>query len=125
MKDRTYEKAMVLICLLLGLLIILISIPKKQIIETKKTEFIGQHINYANLQQTPMISIDKMNLDRVDLIKIDVEGMEMEALNGAKDTIRTAKPHLIIEKIKSLVLCQVSSIPYKLTIFEYFHVFID
>jgi len=72
-----------------------------EIIETKKTEFIGQHINYANLQQTPMISIDKMNLDRVDLIKIDVEGMEMEALNGAKDTIRTTKPHLIIEKIKS------------------------
>ena len=72
-----------------------------EIIETKNNEFIGQQINYKNLQQTQMMSIDEMKLTRVDLIKIDIEGMEIQALNGAKDTIRTAKPHLIIEKIKS------------------------
>jgi FkbM family methyltransferase len=72
-----------------------------EIIETKNNEFIGQQINYKNLQQTQMISIDEMKLTRVDLIKIDIEGMEIEALNGAKDTIGRTKPHLIIEKIKS------------------------
>jgi hypothetical protein len=48
-----------------------------------------------------MVSIDEMKLARVDLIKIDIEGMEMDALNGAKDTIRRTKPYLLIEKIKS------------------------
>lgn len=72
-----------------------------EIRETKSNEFIGQQINYNNLQDTQMVSIDEMKLARVDLIKIDIEGMEMDALNGAKDTIIKAKPNLIIEKIKS------------------------
>jgi len=72
-----------------------------EIRETKNNEFIGQQINYDNVQDTQMVSIDEMKLARVDLIKIDVEGMEMDALNGAKDTIRRTKPYLLIEKIKS------------------------
>lgn len=73
-----------------------------EIRETKNNEFIGQQINYVdNLQDTQMISIDEMNLDRVDLIKIDIEGMEVDALNGAKETIKRAKPNLIIERVKS------------------------
>ena len=75
-----------------------------EIIETKNNEFIGQQINYKNLQQTQMISIDEMRLTRVDLIKIDIEEMEMEALHGAKDTIRKNKPHLIIEKLNRMNL---------------------
>lgn len=54
-----------------------------------------------NTRITPMISIDSMNLPRVDLIKIDIEGMEIEALEGASHTIQKSKPQLIIEKIKS------------------------
>jgi FkbM family methyltransferase len=72
-----------------------------EIRETKNNEFIGQQINYNNLQYTQMISIDEMKLNRVDLIKIDIEGMEVDALNGAKETIKRAKPNLIIERVKS------------------------
>jgi FkbM family methyltransferase len=43
------------------------------------------------------IPIDDMELARVDLIKIDVEGMEMRVLAGAKRTISTHRPILWIE----------------------------
>ncbi|NLC24870.1 MAG: FkbM family methyltransferase [Oxalobacter sp.] len=74
-----------------------------EIRKTESTEYIGQVINYAEEHTllTPMISIDSMNLPRVDLIKIDIEGMEMEALEGAASTISKSKPQLLIEKIKS------------------------
>lgn len=66
------------------------------------TEYIGQVIDYSEscLQTTRMITIDSLTLNRVDLIKFDIEGMEIEALAGAKDTISKTMPQLIIEKVK-------------------------
>jgi len=73
-----------------------------EIRKKSNTENIGQVVDYSEqkLQQTKMISIDSLNLKRVDLIKFDIEGMEMEALTGAIDTITYKKPQLIIEKVK-------------------------
>ncbi|WP_130471253.1 FkbM family methyltransferase [Candidatus Magnetaquicoccus inordinatus] len=67
------------------------------------TEFIGQPINYApeSLQRTQMIAIDDWQLPRLDLLKIDIEGMEMEALAGARQTIARCRPYMMIEKIKT------------------------
>lgn len=67
------------------------------------TEFIGQEIDYSeeNCAKIKMTSIDQLNLKRLDFIKIDIEGMEMEALIGAEKSIAQYKPLLIIEKIKS------------------------
>jgi len=67
------------------------------------TEYIGQEIDYTeeNCVRTQMTSIDKLNLKRLDFIKIDIEGMEMEALVGGEKTINEFKPILMIEKIKS------------------------
>lgn len=39
----------------------------------------------------------QLGLDRVDLIKIDVEGFEMEVLMGAEHTLREFRPTLYIE----------------------------
>ncbi len=44
----------------------------------------------------PMITIDSMKLDDVDLIKIDVEGYEMEVLKGAVNTLEGVT-YLMIE----------------------------
>lgn len=44
-----------------------------------------------------MVSIDSMGLPRVDLIKIDVEGMEPDVLEGARDVITRNKPYLFVE----------------------------
>lgn len=41
--------------------------------------------------------IAENNIDRVDVIKIDIEGYEMHALRGAKGLIRKFKPKLFIE----------------------------
>jgi hypothetical protein len=38
----------------------------------------------------------------VDLIKIDIEGMEMEALEGARQLIEKCHPILLIEQIKTV-----------------------
>jgi hypothetical protein len=46
------------------------------------------------------MTIDSSGLDRIDLIKIDIEGMELEAFSGAIATIRKHKPVLFIETIK-------------------------
>lgn len=64
-------------------------------------EFIGQHIDYTRTQKVPLISIDSLGLSRIDYIKIDCEGMELEVLNGALQSIKHAKPILQIEIIKS------------------------
>ena len=44
----------------------------------------------------PMITIDSLGLGDVDLIKIDVEGYEMEVLKGAEKTLKSVS-YLMIE----------------------------
>lgn len=71
--------------------------------KSDKTEFIGQSVDYSagNLRPVRGISIDSLNLPRIDFIKIDIEGMEMEALAGATRSIADNKPVLLIETIKT------------------------
>lgn len=47
--------------------------------------------------QLDIVALDDMNLNNVDLIKIDVEGMAMEVLKGAQKTIVRNKPILFVE----------------------------
>lgn len=44
-----------------------------------------------------LITIDSLNLKNVSLIKIDVEGMEDDVLEGARETILRNKPIIFIE----------------------------
>jgi FkbM family methyltransferase len=71
--------------------------------KSQNTAFIGQPIDYseANLRPVQGISIDSLKLPRIDFIKIDIEGMEMEALAGAAQSIANNKPALLIETIKA------------------------
>lgn len=72
-----------------------------EIRQTATTEFIGQEIDYGRTQSTRMIAIDDLGLTRLDFIKIDIEGMEMEALRGARATIAACRPQMLIERIKA------------------------
>ena len=45
---------------------------------------------------TKICTIDSLNLDNIDLIKIDVEGFEMEVLKGATETIKNVQ-YIMIE----------------------------
>ena len=44
-----------------------------------------------------MIAIDNLNLPACHMIKIDVEGMEKEVLDGARQTITRFRPYLYVE----------------------------
>lgn len=58
------------------------------------------HNNGGESLQVTTVSIDDLvkekNLAKVDFIKMDVEGAELNALKGAEQTIRTFKPRLAI-----------------------------
>jgi FkbM family methyltransferase len=69
--------------------------------QTAKSEFIGQAINAERNQRVRMLTIDSLDLKRLDFIKIDVEGMELEALAGGRNTIMKHKPVMLIESIKT------------------------
>lgn len=65
-------------------------------------ENIGQPIDYTqNLIPTPLVTIDHLALPRIDLLKIDVERMENEVLEGAKASIARCLPIIVIESVKS------------------------
>jgi FkbM family methyltransferase len=67
------------------------------------TEYIGQEIDYTGggLKSVDVVTIDSLRLERLDFIKIDVEGMELEVLQGARETIVKYHPQMMIEVIKS------------------------
>ena len=69
----------------------------------ESNEFIGQTISYADsdCDKVRMLAIDSLQLKRMDLLKIDVEIMELEVLDGARRTIGTTKPILVVEAIKT------------------------
>ena len=71
--------------------------------QNKSNEFIGQNIDYSDAAMSVVQQkmIDSFNLPRVDLIKIDVEGMELDVLQGAVETIKRCKPMMTIEIIKT------------------------
>jgi FkbM family methyltransferase len=46
---------------------------------------------------TPVYALDDYNLSRCDLLKVDVEGMEIDVLAGAEKTIERTRPLLYVE----------------------------
>jgi FkbM family methyltransferase len=68
-----------------------------------RTEFIGQQIDYSDAAavQIRAVALDDLDFDRVDLIKIDVEGMEIDALDGAKRLIEKHRPIVLVEHLKT------------------------
>lgn len=48
-------------------------------------------------ERVTVITIDQLKLERCDFIKADVEGMELEIINGAIKTIKKYKPVIYIE----------------------------
>lgn len=55
---------------------------------------LGQH---AAGEPVPCIRLDDLPLPQCDLVKIDVEGMEAQALRGARATLQRLRPYLYVE----------------------------
>lgn len=71
--------------------------------QSEKNEFIGQPIDYSaqGSQTVRMITVDGLKLPRLDFIKMDIEGMELEGLAGALKTLEAHKPQMLIESLKT------------------------
>jgi FkbM family methyltransferase len=73
-----------------------------ELIPADYNEYIGQNIDYNRAaQRIEMLTLDSLNLPRIDLVKIDVEGMESQVLQGAKESILRCRPQLLTEVIKT------------------------
>src|SRR5262249_16494091 len=72
-------------------------------LKPQTNEFIGQKIDYSAgaTQEIRCLKLDSIALPRVDLVKIDVEGMELEVLSGAGQLIGKHRPILQVEWLKS------------------------
>jgi len=62
-----------------------------------------------------VIPLDLLNLPRLDLLKLDVEGMEPDVIDGAKETIARCKPVIFAEWIA----CGVDAIKDRLPDYEF------
>ena len=56
-----------------------------------------KEINDGKIINIQCRKLDSLNIENIGLIKIDVEGFEIEVIRGAKDTILKNKPIMIIE----------------------------
>jgi FkbM family methyltransferase len=57
---------------------------------------LGSHFVISG-RAIPMVSIDSLGLDDVDLLQLDIEGYEWHALSGARETIAKCHPIIQIE----------------------------
>jgi len=55
------------------------------------------------------MTLDSMSLPRLNLMKIDAEGMEVKILRGARETLRRCRPTLVIEVNEGALLRQGTS----------------
>jgi FkbM family methyltransferase len=49
-----------------------------------------------------VVALDSFQLTRLDFIKVDVEGMELDVLRGSEQTIRRCLPHIAFETLSTL-----------------------
>lgn len=60
----------------------------------------GSHVDAASTESIPAVTIDgvveEQRLGRVDFIKMDIEGGEVDALRGAEETLKRFTPRLAI-----------------------------
>jgi FkbM family methyltransferase len=72
-----------------------------ELLEADDNEPIGQPINYDELTPVDILTIDSLNLPRLDLLKVDVEGMEMRVLQGSEQTVQRTRPIIACENFKT------------------------
>lgn len=72
------------------------TVKTQQLIRPERLHDIGG-VHIVGEGYTPTILIDNLNLSGCDLIQLDVEGYELNALLGSIETIKKYKPVLCIE----------------------------
>lgn len=63
----------------------------------------NQGVNKPNTETVDCVALDDFN-ETVDFIKMDIEGMEIQALQGSKHIIERSRPICFVEVLKSDIL---------------------
>lgn len=70
--------------------------------KTARSQPIGQPVKHdAPGYKVNLLTIDDLECERLDLAKLDLNGMELEALRGAAATLARCRPILFLEASKS------------------------
>jgi FkbM family methyltransferase len=56
------------------------------------------HVRSGAAGEIPMRTLDSYRLQEVDFLKVDVEGYERQALEGARETLARCRPVVIVEQ---------------------------
>jgi FkbM family methyltransferase len=54
-------------------------------------------LSYISNADVEMVTIDSMNLEQLDFVKLDIEGYEPQALEGGIETIKRCRPWIWVE----------------------------
>jgi FkbM family methyltransferase len=88
-----------------GLGMLQIAVDKHNGQNTLCQEFAYENVRSGVVESVDLVTLDKYvndhGISRLDLIKIDVEGAELRAFQGAENTLKTLRPALIFEIVKS------------------------
>jgi FkbM family methyltransferase len=66
-------------------------------IEDKRVNFGGISLGDEGTEVVSIVTLDSLKLDRLDFVKVDVEGMEEAVIRGGAETLKRLKPKLYIE----------------------------
>ncbi len=76
----------------------------------------GSFLSYANeihvpaAYDIPVIRLDDFGLDALHFFKLDIEGMELQALKGAENTVKAHRPIIVLEANPDCLLRQNTSV---------------
>jgi FkbM family methyltransferase len=65
--------------------------------EEKRVNFGGISLGEEGTEIVDIVTLDSLNLERLDFVKIDVEGMEEAVIRGGAETLKRLKPRLYVE----------------------------
>ncbi len=69
-------------------------------------------------EEVPLLTVDSMRLAQCRVIKVDVEGMEQDVLQGARETIARLRPVLYVENdrpdLSPLLISSIQAMGYRL-----------
>jgi FkbM family methyltransferase len=79
------------------------SLGSLEIKPSANSDFIGQIVDYQGgpKVEVNLVALDEFGFPRLDFLKLDIEGMELEALEGARRTIETCRPIILVEHVKA------------------------
>jgi FkbM family methyltransferase len=73
-----------------------------------------ESISEGEKHYIPQVPLDSFGFDDLALIMLDIEGLEYEALQGARDTIKKNEPVIIVENANESLEKYLNNLDYKL-----------